>query len=232
MTGILVLGLLLQALVFPFSRLASLFPGAFAALILLLVSLGKLTRGGALSLFGLELPPVTGLVLGLVWLTVCVWCFLRLSSGGIGSTIRGLVSGFGKAALLCITVVVLMAVIVFPMVMLANGVPTVFAFVTLGGGLVLLVWVLMRKYRTMARLDISDTRNRSRDEWPDLRLRWLFRTAVRPLLIVAACVVYAYGLALFGVAPVAGGLALIVLTLFLMWMARIIRSLPWMGGSE
>lgn len=232
MTGILVLGLLLQALVFPFARLASLFPGVFAALILLLVSLGKLTRGGTLSLFGLELPPLTGLVLGLVWLAVCVWCFLRLSSGGIGSTIRGLVSGFGKAALLCLTVVVLMAVIVFPMVMLANGVPTVFAFVTLGGGLVLLVWVLMRKYRTMARLDISDTRNRSRDAWPDLKLRWLFRTAVRPLLIVVACVVYAYGLALFGAAPVVGGVALIVLTLFVMWMARIIRSLPWMGGSE
>lgn len=232
MVGILVLGLLLQALLLPFSRFAALFPGAFAALILLLVSVGPLVRGGTVSFFGLGLPPLVGLVLGLVWLAACGWGFVHFSSAGTGSAVRGLVAGFGKAALLCLVVVVLMAILVLPLVILANALPTLFTVVTLAGVLVLFVWMLRRKYRNMARLDISDTRRFSRDEWPTLRLRWLFRALIRPVLIAIVCLVYVYGLLLLNTAPLVGGSALIALTLLLMWTARILRSLPWMDGSD
>nr|HPH02485.1 hypothetical protein [Spirochaetota bacterium] len=168
----------------------------------------------------------------LAWFGFSVWCLFRLEKAFIPATFKGLVLGLGKAALLFSIVIVLMAVIVFPMVLLATSLPGIFSGLVLGGGLVLMVWILVRKYRTMIRLDIADTRVRSREDWPSLGLRWLFHTAVRPFLILAALVAYVYGLALFGVAPFFGGLILVVLTLACMWLTKAVRALPWMGGSE
>lgn len=232
MTGIIVFGLLLQAFVFPFSRAAAMLPGVLAALVMLIVSLGKATTGLKFSFFGIHLHPFIGLALALLWLAWSLATLLRVEKGRVQHTFMEIVRGFGKTLLLCTTVVLSMAVIVFPTVLLATGIPTVFAIGTISGILALMVFLLVRKYRTMVLLDIADTRTRSRENWPGLWMRWLFRTSVRPFLAVVACLAYVYVLALVGVAPLAGGVLLVSLTLAIMWMARILRALPWMGGRD
>ena len=233
MTGLLLAGLGMQFLVWRFSRSASSVVGMLAALVLLLISAGRLGIPDGAAFFGAAFPAWIAVLLALVWLVGSLLALMRGDDPGITGFIAPVLNGLFQGTALCVMVVVAMAVLVFPFVLLATSIPVVFRLFALACLAVLSVMLLLRKYRTMKALDQGDTRavNGSGARPPLLR-RFLYRVVVRPLLIVAVVLAYAYGARLLSIAPVWGALLLAVLSVAVMLLSRILRRTAYVSARE
>jgi hypothetical protein len=182
-------------------------------------------------IFGIELPALAFLIAAGFWFVLSVYLLLREQGHLLPAIFSKAFASFARGCTLCFAVVAVMAVIVFPSVLLAIALPSLFSVLVLGGLFALLIFYLFKKYRSMSAADASETRQRLHDTRPPLCMRYLFRVLVRPCLIALLALAYAYLLVLFLHAQVLGGLGLIFLTLSAMLGARLLRRTAYVAGS-
>jgi len=232
MTGIVLLGLCLQAGTFNLSRAASASIAFFASALLLLVSAGKMAAGLPAGLFGLELPALVPFVLAVLWLGLSIYLLFREARADLVSILRQVCLGFARGVALSVFVLAVMAVVVLPCAFLAISFPLLFSLLVLAGLLALLVLSLYRKYRAMQARDAGDTRESARCDRPPLWKRYLFRVLLRPGLIIILALAYAYICLLFLHSSLWGGIGLVLLSLSALLAARLFRRTPYTASGD